>query len=76
MKTEKVREEETLQRTVSGGWPYSFIHFLLKCVVRTNYVPSTVLSSVYVNWTRTWSWFWRCSQSSISSLLQPLGAQG
>lgn len=59
MKIKRVREGKS-RRSVSGGKPYSFIHSLIKCVLRTYYVPSTVLNSVNVKWNKTWSLLQRC----------------
>lgn len=39
---------------MSGGKPYSFTHSLIECVLRTYYVPSTVLGSVDIKWNETW----------------------
>ena len=55
MQTKRVREENKLQRTVSGGKPYSFTHSLIKRVLRTYHVPSMVLGLMDVKWTKTWS---------------------
>lgn len=56
----KDEDQAVKRRYVSGSKPYSFIHSLTECVLKTYYVPSTVLGSVDVKWNETWSVFQRC----------------
>lgn len=54
MQTKRVREDNKLQRTVSGGKPHSFTHSLIERALRTYYVPSMVLGLTDVKWTKPW----------------------